>query len=106
MQLDFSVSLPASSVMGSKTNNSKVYNTLLVDKNYRMPAAAQASSNLVRCAFAAIAVSFLQEMIVAMGIGWTFTFMGGLCLVATGLFLVDYYKETSWRQNSLAPSSD
>lgn len=85
MQLDFSI-----------------YNTLLVDKNNRTPAAAQASSNMVRCAFAAIAVSFLQDMIDAMGIGWTFTFMGGLCLVAVGLFFVDYHRGTSWRQRSIA----
>ena len=76
-----------------------------MDKNYRTPAAAQASSNIVRCALAAIAVSFLQNMIDAMGIGWTFTFMGGLCLVATGLFLVDYHKGTSWRQRGIASSS-
>jgi hypothetical protein len=29
---------------------------------------------------------------------WTFTFMGGLCVVAIGLFLVDYHKRTAWRQ--------
>ena len=76
-----------------------------MDKNYRTPAAAQASSNIVRCAFAAVAVSFLQDMIDAMGIGWTFTFMGGLCLMATGLFAVDYLKGTAWRQQSIASSS-
>ena len=88
--------------MGPKANISKIYNTLLVDKNYRTPAAAQASSNIVRCALAAIAVSFLQDMLDAMGIGWTFTFMGGLCLVAVGLFFVDYHRGTSWRQKSIA----
>lgn len=82
-------------------NEFKVYNTLLVDKNHRTPAAAQASSNLIRCALAAIAVSFLQDLIDAVGIGWTFTLMGGLCLVALGLFLVDYCKGTLWRQQSI-----
>ncbi|KAI0835351.1 multidrug resistance protein [Hypoxylon sp. FL0890] len=85
MQLDFSV-----------------YNTLLVDKNHRTPAAAQASSNIMRCTLAAITVSFLQNLIDALGIGWTFTFMGGLCLVVVGLFLVDYQKGTRWRQSSIA----
>ena len=83
----------------------KVYNTLLVDKNHRKPAAAQAASNIVRCGLAAVAISFLQRMIDAMGIGWTFTFMSGLCLVAIGLFLVDYWKGTSWRQQSITSSS-
>lgn len=88
MQLDFSI-----------------YNTLLVDKNHRTPAAAQASSNIVRCTMAAVAVSFLQDMLDAMGIGWTFTFMGGLCLVAIGLFLVDCHRGTSLRQRSTATLS-
>ena len=104
MQLEFSVSFPPRTqpFVGPKANNSKIYNTLLMDKNYRTPAAAQAASNMVRCALAAIAVSFLQDMIDAMGIGWTFTFMGGLSLVAVGLFFVDYHKGTSWRQRSIA----
>jgi hypothetical protein len=76
-----------------------------VDKNHQSPAAAQASSNIVRCTLAAIAVAFLQDMIDAMGIGWTFTFMAGLSLVAAFLFLVDYHRGTSWRQASLASSS-
>lgn len=82
---------------------SKVYNTLLVDKNHRSPAAAQASSNIVRCTLAAVAVSFLQDLIDAVGIGKTFTFMAGLCLAATGLFLVDYKFGTIWRQNCTMP---
>lgn len=83
----------------------KIYNTLLVDKNYRTPAAAQASSNIVRCALAAITISFLQGMINAIGIGWTFTFMGGLCVVAVALFGVDYRWGTAWRQDSMALAS-
>jgi hypothetical protein len=84
MQLDFSV-----------------YNTLLVDKNHRSPATAQASSNIVRCALAAVVVAFLQRTFAAIGIGWTFTLMSGLCLVCVGLFAIDYHKGTAWRQSSL-----
>lgn len=79
----------------------QIYNILLVDKNHRSPAAAQASSNVVRCALAAIVISFLQDIIDGMGIGWTFTLMGGLCLVAMGLFFVDYHRGTAWRQASI-----
>ncbi|CAN8101748.1 unnamed protein product [Discula destructiva] len=84
MQLDFSV-----------------YNTLLVDKNHRTPAAASASSNIVRCALAAITIAFLQDLIDAAGVGWTFTLMGGLLLIACGLFYLDYCWGTSWRQAAL-----
>ncbi|KAI0433022.1 multidrug resistance protein [Xylaria sp. FL1042] len=82
MQLDFSI-----------------YNTLLVDKNYRNLSAAQASSNIVRCTFGAIIVAFLQDCIKSLGIGGTFTLMGGLCVVATLLFVIDFTKGTTWRQN-------
>ncbi|TLD28420.1 hypothetical protein PspLS_03372 [Pyricularia sp. CBS 133598] len=70
-----------------------IYNTLLVDKNHRTPAAAQASSNIVRCALAAIVVAFLQNILVALGVGWTFTLMGGWCVLIMALFLLDYHKE-------------
>ncbi|KAK8136422.1 hypothetical protein PG984_004362 [Apiospora sp. TS-2023a] len=73
MQLDFSI-----------------YNTLLVDKNHRTPAAAQASSNIVRCTLASIVIAFMQDMLDALGIGWTFTFLGGM--------------GTSWRQENLKMS--
>ncbi|KAF2105863.1 major facilitator superfamily domain-containing protein [Lophiotrema nucula] len=85
MQLDFSI-----------------YNTLLVDKNHRSPAAAQASSNIVRCTLAAITMAFLQGLFDSWGIGWTFTFIGGLCLLAIVLFLIDYFHGTSWRQKYLS----
>ncbi|KAI0814580.1 chloramphenicol resistance protein [Xylaria sp. FL0064] len=81
MQLDFSI-----------------YNTLLVDKNHRNPSAAQASSNIVRCTFGAIIVAFLQDCIKSLGIGGTFTLMGGLCVLATLLFVIDFTKGTTWRQ--------
>jgi len=98
-------SSPRLPVVGPKAMVLKIYNTLLVDKNYRSPAAAQAASNIVRCSLAAITVSFLQDTIDAMGIGWTFTFMGGLCLCALGLFFIDYHRGTIWRQRSLASQS-
>ncbi|KAI1322512.1 multidrug resistance protein [Xylariaceae sp. FL0255] len=85
MQLDFSI-----------------YNTLLVDKNTGNPSAAQASSNIVRCTFAAVLVAFLQQLVDAITIGGTFTLMGGLCIVATLLFLVDFEKGTSWRRKRIA----
>ncbi|KAF7529455.1 hypothetical protein G7054_g9839 [Neopestalotiopsis clavispora] len=80
---------------------SKIYNTLLTDKNQEAAAAAQASSNIVRCTFATVAVAFLQEMIDKIGVGWTFTLFGGLFLIAMGLFYVDYCKGMDWRQKGL-----
>jgi hypothetical protein len=79
----------------------QIFNTLLVDINHRSPSAATASTSLVRCAMAAIAMAFLEDLIKAVGIGWTFTFMGGLCLICLGLFALDYHKGMSWRQKAL-----
>lgn len=53
---------------------------------------------------AAIVVAFLQNLIDALGIGWTYTFMAGLCVIVTGLFLVDYLYGTAWRQKYLSKS--
>ncbi|KAH8881378.1 chloramphenicol resistance protein [Thozetella sp. PMI_491] len=105
MQLDFSVGFRTFRmllyILGCSLAVRQIYNTLLVDKNHRTPAAAHASSNIVRCTLAAITVSFLQSLIDSIGIGWTFTFMAGLCFVATLLFVVDYLKGTLWRQKKL-----
>ncbi|KAH7169908.1 multidrug resistance protein [Dactylonectria macrodidyma] len=78
-----------------------IYNTLLVDKNHRTPAAAQASSNVVRCTMAAVAMAFLQDLIDAVGVGWIFTLLAGLCAISLSLFVLDYHRGTAWRQRSL-----
>jgi hypothetical protein len=77
-------------------------NTLRVDINPKAPAAAQASSNFVRCTLAAIVVAFLQDMINRMGIGWTFTFLGLLCSLSGVLFAVERQKGMEWRLARLA----
>jgi MFS family permease len=105
MQLDFSVRLAScifTTTDEANTDSQQIYNTLLVDKNHRNAAAAQASSNVVRCGMAAIMVAFLQQILDKLGSGWTFTLMSGLCLVALGLFAVDYCFGTRWRQAALA----
>ncbi|KAK9417382.1 putative MFS general substrate transporter [Seiridium unicorne] len=73
-----------------------IYNTLLVDKNHRSLAVAQVSSNIARCALAAIMVSFLQDIIDAVVVGWTFNLMVFLCVVATGFFILDDCYGTKW----------
>jgi hypothetical protein len=40
-------------------------------------------------------------MIDAVGIGWTFTSLGGLCVACLGLFALDYHKGMAWRQKEL-----
>lgn len=90
----------------SNDSRYQIYNTLLVDKNHRSPATAHAASNIVRCALAAIIVVFQQNLFDVIGIGWTFTFMGGLAAVIMGLFAVDYSMGMKWRQQSLAKTRE
>ena len=68
-------------------------------------AAAQASSNTMRCTMAAIVMAFLQDLIDKVGVGWAFTFMGGLCFIALGLFLVDSHRGAARRQQNIRRTS-
>jgi len=79
----------------------QILNTLLVDKNQGNTGAAQASNNLIRCTLAAIGISAIQRVLRAVGIGWTFTLLGGLFGLATALFAVDYRWGAGWRQQAL-----
>ncbi|KAE8443092.1 hypothetical protein EG329_002336 [Mollisiaceae sp. DMI_Dod_QoI] len=76
-------------------------NTLRVDINPRAPAAAQASSNFVRCTLAAIAVAFLQKMIDRIGVGPTFSFFGCLYSLSGVLFVIERKWGMKWRLQRL-----
>ena len=78
-------------------DSSQINNTLLIDVNQEAPAAAQASSNIIRCALAALAVAVLQYVLDAIGAGWTFTLLGLLCLITIGLCLLIRKRGMTWR---------
>ncbi|KAK6082569.1 hypothetical protein SCUP515_02324 [Seiridium cupressi] len=81
--------------------NFSAFNTLLVDINHKNPAAANASTSVIRCAFAAIAVAYIEDLIQAIGVGWAFTFLGSLSIVVLGLFALEYKNGMMWRQAAL-----
>lgn len=56
----------------------------------------------MRCTLAAVTIAFLQDLIGAVGIGWTYTLMGGLCGIAMALFCLDYHVGPAWRRKSLS----
>ena len=73
----------------------------LLDTAYKNARTKQGlSTALVRCDLAAIAVAFLEDMIHAISIGQTFTFVGDLCLVVLGLFAVEYCKGMGSRREA------
>ncbi|KAK9773028.1 hypothetical protein SCAR479_10358 [Seiridium cardinale] len=81
--------------------NFSAFNTLLVDINHKSPAAANASTSLIRCAFAAIAVAYIEDFIQAIGVGWAFKFLDSLSIVVLGLFALEYKNGMVWRQAAL-----
>ncbi|KAI0014868.1 multidrug resistance protein [Xylariomycetidae sp. FL0641] len=78
--------------------NFGAFNTLLTDMNHKAPAAANAATNIVRCALAAIIVAYIQEIIDKVGTGWAFTILGSFCLVSIALMVVLHNKGLSWRR--------
>ncbi|KAK2598707.1 hypothetical protein N8I77_012099 [Diaporthe amygdali] len=85
--------------------NFSTFNTLLVDINHRAPSAANASTSLVRYAFAAVIVAFLENMFRSMGIGWAFTLIAGFIVVAVGLLIVEYCQGFAWRRDAAVRQS-
>lgn len=109
LQVNFSVGtwkcrLRASQWDKVLTHWMQTFNTLLVDINYRAPSAANASTSLVRYAFAAIVVAFLEDMFHSIGIGWTFTLVAGFIVVAVALLALEYCQGLAWRQVATAKS--
>jgi hypothetical protein len=45
-------------------------------------------NNLVRCALSATAVAVIQPILLALGAGWTYVLLAGMCVVASPLIYV------------------
>ncbi|KAF9567134.1 MFS general substrate transporter [Agrocybe pediades] len=56
--------------------------TLMIDLMPGQSSSITACNNLIRCTLSAVMVSILQPLINAIGTGWTFVFLGGLCLLS------------------------
>jgi MFS family permease len=73
-----------------------ICNTLLTDLHPKAPAASQAANNIVRCSFAAAGLAFLQPMLDAIGVGWTFTFFGVVSSACLGLAWLEWRFGKQW----------
>lgn len=73
--------------------------TLLVDLHPSRPSTAQASSNIVRCTFAAGGLAALQPLINTVGVGWCYTMValvtGG---TATACIILGRLRGENWRK--------
>ncbi|BEI95796.1 hypothetical protein CcaverHIS631_0107450 [Cutaneotrichosporon cavernicola] len=59
--------------------------------------AVSASLNLVRCAFGALGTGVIQLMYTALGAGWTFVLLSGICVAGTPLSFVVIRYGKGWR---------
>ncbi|EWC47211.1 hypothetical protein DRE_03330 [Drechslerella stenobrocha 248] len=69
----------------------------LVDLYPTSPATATASGNLCRCLFGALSTAMVDFMLTRLGLGWTFTFWGLICLVCFPLLELSKRKGHVWR---------
>lgn len=60
--------------------------------------AVSASGNLVRCGLAAVGTATVQLMYKAMGVGWTFVLLSGICFAVLPLSFLVVAKGGKWRE--------
>lgn len=72
--------------------------TLLSDIYPGSVSTASAASNLVRCLLGAIGAATVNDVLKAMGLGWSFIFTGLLMAVATGFLCAEMAWGMGWRQ--------
>ena len=89
--------LPSYPVLTPCLTLTQVCGTLLVDLHPKSPATAQAANNIVRCSLAGGGLALLQVFLDAIGIGWTFTLFGGMCIGCLGLAWLEWRYGKSWR---------
>jgi hypothetical protein len=71
--------------------------TLLVDVHPKSPSTAQAANSIVRAFLAGGGLALVQIFLDAMGVGWTFTVFGGLCIGSLGVAWLEWRCGMSWR---------
>ena len=77
-------------------------NTLLVDLFPDRAATAAAACNLVRCWLGAVGAAVVDQMLVRMGWGWCFGFLGLLLAATMVLLWLENERGMQWREKRLA----
>lgn len=73
--------------------------TLLVDLYPQRASTAMAGLNLCRCSMSAAGTASVEYIIAAWGLGWTYTFLGGLMLVlSVPALAVVVWRGPAWRE--------
>ena len=75
-----------------------VCNTLIVDVHPSYPVTASASVSVTRCLVAAGGVAVIEVLINAVGPGWAFSLVGGLCWMTMPILFIVRQKGWHWRK--------
>nr|GAT47577.1 predicted protein [Mycena chlorophos] len=71
--------------------------TLLLDLAPTQGSSITACNNLIRCGLSAVMVAVIQLIIDAIGVGWTYVLLSGLCIVASPLIWIVMFIGPKWR---------
>jgi multidrug resistance protein len=80
-----------------------VLNTLVVDLHSDQSATASAAVSITRCLLAAAGISVLQLLFDAIGAGWTFTLISGMCYATVPFLWLVRQKGWNWRLTKARP---
>ncbi|KAK5467736.1 hypothetical protein LTS15_000709 [Exophiala xenobiotica] len=80
-----------------------VLNTLVVDLHSDQSATASAAVSIIRCLLAAAGISVLQLLFDAIGAGWTFTLISGMCYATVPFLWLERQKGWNWRLTKAGP---
>ncbi|PCH33996.1 MFS general substrate transporter [Wolfiporia cocos MD-104 SS10] len=74
-----------------------VTQTFIVDLVPDQSSSVTACNNLIRCTFGALFVSIVDLVLNAIGTGWTYVLLPGVCVVLSPIILLAYVMGPKWR---------
>ncbi|KAI0103370.1 putative major facilitator superfamily transporter [Nemania sp. FL0031] len=105
--LPLAVSLTMQFFIGlAVTGTFNVFGTLVTDLHADRAATASAAVSITRCLIAAAGVSVLQLGLEALGSGWMFTIIAGLCFATMPMLWVVRQKGWEWRLEKESSAED
>ncbi|KXJ89145.1 chloramphenicol resistance protein [Microdochium bolleyi] len=83
------------------TGSFHVNNILLLDLTPDTPASATAANNLIRCAYGAVSIAVIENVIGHIGVGWAYTIIGIMFGVFSPVLWIIQKKGPKWREEKM-----